>query len=191
LNTYSQYGDNELLSLLSQDDTVAFTEIYNRFWQRLFVITFNRLQERQSAEDIIHDVFAGLWANRHHASIASLENYLATAVKYSVLTRIRKKIRERDYADEHANEAQLIPLHAEDPYHYKQVLNLVNQEVERLPERCKLIFKYSRQQGMRVKEIANELQLSPKTVEKQLSKAIRQLRLAARSLLQSMLTLFF
>ena len=59
--------------------------------------------------------------------------------------------------------------------------------VEHLPVRCRLIFQYSREEGLPVKEIARRLHISPKTVENQLGKAVRQLKLAARSLLHSLL----
>ena len=66
---------------------------------------------------------------------------------------------------------------------FKRILELIDTQVEKLPEKCKLIFKYSREQGMPAKEIARELHISQKTVENQLNKALRQLKLATRSFL--------
>ena len=97
MNNYLQYDTKTLLALVKKDDETAFTELYNRFWKKLFAIAYNRLKEIQSAEDIVHDVFAGLWANRQKLQIESLENYLATSVKYMVLNCIRKIERERKY----------------------------------------------------------------------------------------------
>jgi len=71
----------------------------------------------------------------------------------------------------------------ESALHYKRILEIVKIEVEKLPEKCKLIFKYSRNDGMPVKQIAKELHISPKTVENQLNKALKQLKLATRSIL--------
>ena len=186
MENYKLYENHELLKLVSADDKVAFTELYNRFWQSLFVIAYNRTKERETAEDIVHDVFVGLWANRTKIQIESLENYLAVAVKYAVLTRIKKKIRERDL-QQHFAAGKVTDLQTEEALHYKRILQIVKEEVELLPEKCKLIFKYSREAGMPVKKIAKELNISPKTVENQLTKAIRQLRLATRSFLQSFL----
>lgn len=185
MKTYKKYEDQQLLHLLSaEDNKAAFTELYNRFWQQLFAIAYNRIQEKETAEDIVHDVFAGLWVNRKKVKIESLENYLAVAVKYAVLGKIRKKIREREW--EHNTEATLvIDLPIEESIHNKRILEIVKEEVEKLPEKCKLIFKYSREEGMPVKQIARELHLSPKTVENQLTKAIRQLRLATQSFFHS------
>jgi len=190
LNNYHQYDQQQLLSLLLQDDKAAFTEIYDRYWKKLFVIAFNRIKESQAAEDIVHDVFASLWGNRSHIHIVQLENYLAVAVRYSVLTAIKKKAREKEYQRTAAT-APVIEMPVEAALHYKKLLELVRNEVELLPEKCRLIFKYSRDEGMPVKEIARQLKLSPKTVENQLGKALRQLKLATRSLLHSFLTLMW
>lgn len=186
MKNYEKYNNQELLHLVSGDDKVAFTELYNRFWQPLFAIAINRTKERETAEDVVHDVFAGLWANRTKIHIESLENYLAVAVKYAVLTKIKKKVREREF-QQITEGACVIEMPILETLHYKRILEIVKEEVEHLPEKCRLIFKYSREAGMPVKQIATELNISPKTVENQLAKAIRQLRLATRSFLQSIL----
>lgn len=182
MNKYQLYDNKILISLLCEGDETAFTELYHRHWKTLFSIAYNRLHEMQSAEDIVHDVFASLWANRHKIHIETLENYQATAVKYMVLARIRKIERERAYKL-NAGFNIIDELPAENKVHFKLILELIDSEVEKLPTKCKLIFKYSREQGMPAKEIARELHISPKTVENQLNKALRQLRLVAKSFL--------
>lgn len=181
IKDYQSYNNNELLNLLSESDERAFGEIYNRFWQKLFAIAYNRLNEIQTAEDIVHDVLVSLWSNREKVSIESLENYLATAAKYMVLAKIKKKERQRIYNNSASHQAPVFDLPMETSLHYKYILEIVKNEVEKLPEKCKLIFKYSRNAGMPVKQIAKELNISPKTVENQLNKALKQLKLVVRS----------
>ena len=180
MKEYQSYDNNMLLSLLCENDESAFTEIYSRFWKKLFAIAYNRLKEIQSAEDIVHDVFASLWANRQKSGIESLDNYLAAATKYMVLAKIKRKERERVYNASHRVLVVEVPI--ETSLHYKRILELAKEEVEKLPERCRLIFKCSRNEGMPVKQIAQELHISPKTVENQLNKALKQLKLATKSL---------
>lgn len=168
--------------MLSKSDELAFAEIYDRFWQKLFAIAYNRLKEIQTAEDIVHDVLVSLWANRERVTIESLENYLATAAKYMVLAKIKKKVRERVYNTTITlHRAPVFDLPIESSLHYKYILEMVKNEVEKLPEKCRLIFKCSRNAGMPVKQIATKLNISPKTVENQLNKALKQLKLAAQS----------
>ena len=186
MRNYESYTTDRLLEFLNKSDELAFTEIYERFWNRLFAISYNRLGEYDVAEDIVHDVFTSLWANRTKAEIASLENYLATATKYMVLLKIKKKQRERIYKNT-LKEVPIIDLPIEASLHYKKILEIVKVEIKKLPERCRLIFKYSRNDGMSVKDIAQQLDISPKTVENQVNKALTHLRLATRSFLSSLL----
>ena len=180
MKLYSLYDTNELLHLVAKDDETAFTDLYSRFWKKLFTVAYNRLKEIQTAEDVVHDVFTSLWFGRKHIEIKSLENYLATAVKYSVLNKIRKMEKERIYQKVYSA-ISVTDLPAETSLHYKRILEIIQTEVENLPEKCRLIFKYSRNEGKPVKQIARELNISPKTVENQLTKALKQLKLATRS----------
>jgi RNA polymerase sigma-70 factor (ECF subfamily) len=179
LKTYEKYPDNELLHLLSTGDEKAFAEIYDRYWQVVFAIGVSRLKDVHSAEDILHDVFASLWANRNKSEIASLQNYLASAAKYLVFAAIRKRAHEERYYA-----SQLKPdLNIENDLYYKQLYEFASKEVETLPERCRLIFRY-RERGMSNSEIAMQMKISVKTVENQINKAFHHLRFAMRKILQ-------
>lgn len=186
MKEYQLYNNQMLLDLLAESDEFAFTELYNRYWKKIFAIAYNRLSEAQSAEDIVHDVFASLWVNRKKNQIESLENYLATATKYMVLAKIKVKIRERKYSNA-LQQASIFELPVEASLHYKRLLEIIKIEVEKLPEKCRLIFNYSRNEGMPVRQIAETLHLSPKTVENQLNKALKQLKLVTRMFLNSLL----
>ena len=177
MGKYQLYDNNLLLDLLSKNDELAFTELYSRYWKKLFAVAYNRLKEIQSAEDIVHDVFVSLWANRGKSEVDSLENYLATATKYMVLAKIKKIQKERKYTNEPL-QVRVVDLPIESSLHYKRILEIIKAEVERLPEKCRIIFKYSRDEGMPVRMIAHKLDISPKTVENQLNKALKQLKRA-------------
>lgn len=182
MNSYHQYQDAELLHLLGQDDQEAFTELYERFWKKLFGIAYNRLQEITAAEDVVHDVFAALWAGRHRIKIEQLENYLATATKYAVLSQVRKITQQRKYLGSQ-QQVSLYEIPVESSLHFKKILEIIKTEVEKLPDSCRLIFKCSREQGKPIKQIASELNISHKTVENQLNKALKHLKLATRHFL--------
>lgn len=185
---YASYDNQLLLNLLAQSDEQAFMTIYHRYWQKIFTIAHNRLQDSQEAEDIVHDVFLSLWKNRQTQQISQLENYLAVATKYKVLARIKSKVRERQYR-ESAETGMVVEMPIENSLHYKRILLLVKTEVEKLPEKCRIIFQYSRNEGMSVKQIAKVMHISPKTVENQLNKALRQLRTAVRTFLPLLLAI--
>ena len=182
----ASYDNQFLLSQLAQSDEQAFMTLYQRYWQKIFTIANNRLENSQEAEDIVHDVLLSLWQNRQTQQIQQLENYLAVATKYKVLARIKSKLRERQYR-ETAETAIVVEMPVENSLHYKRILMLVKTEVEKLPEKCRIIFQYSRNEGMSVKQIAKVMHISPKTVENQLNKALRQLRTAVRTFLPLLL----
>jgi RNA polymerase sigma-70 factor (family 1) len=182
LKNYEIYSDNDLLHLLTADDEKAFTEIYNRYWKVVFAIAYSRLKDASLAEDMLHDVFASLWANRNKSAIDSLPNYLASATKYLVFACIRKKTHEQRYYA-----SQLKPdLNIEDDYTYKQLYEFASKEIESLPERCRLVFRY-REKGMTNSEIAAQMKISIKTVENQINKALHHLRFAMKKMLMLLL----
>jgi len=167
---------------MAADDATAFSEIYACFWERLFAIAHHRLEDRAEAEDVVHDVFISLWTHRHRQEIMELDKYLAVAVKYAVLARIRNR-RKRSVLLQGLIFSSNTTTDQEDRLDQKLLLERLAGEVERLPDRCRLIFKYSREQGMPVRDIAEALHISTRTGEHQLSKALRRLRFAMRSFL--------
>ncbi len=168
------------MRLLSENDKAAFAEIYHRYWEVLLGMAYNRLKNRQSVEDVVHDVFAGIWINRNRQEIGSLRNYLATAVKYRILKEVKKAALARQYSRTLSAMQSFSDLDA--ALDHKVILTLLHKEVEVLPEKCKLVFRYSREQGLTIREIAQKMHISPKTVENQLNKALRRLRLTLKNL---------
>jgi RNA polymerase sigma-70 factor (ECF subfamily) len=181
LKPSADHIEKELLKGLSAGDKKAFAGIYHQYWELLLGMAYNRLKDLQAAEDIVHDVLAGIWINRHKQEIQSLRNYLATAVKYRILKEVRKSVMARNY------QKGLIGIYITESdtdaaMDNKCMLQLLRKEVAVLPEKCRLIFRYSRDQGLTVREIAEKMQISPKTVENQLHKALHRLRLTIRNL---------
>ena len=189
MNMYQSYENKLLLNLLAKSDEAAFTELYNRYWQKLFAIACNRLKDMAAAEDIVHDIFAMLWLKRECLPVKCIENYLAAATKYMVLNRIKKLEQQKKFSM-NSPQSTAFELTAENTVHYKRILEIVKAEVEMLPEKCRLIFKYSRNEGMPVCQIASRLNLSPKTVENQLNKALRQLKLVAQPFFNCLVMLY-
>lgn len=182
MNRSSDIDLQRCLERLAADDAEAFNAIYTHFWERLFAVAYRRLEDRAEAEDVVHDVFISLWTHRHRAEIIDIDKYLAVAVKYAVLARIRNR-RKRSLLLKGLNFASNMTHDQQDRLDQKLLLERLAGAVERLPDKCRLIFKYSREQGMPVRDIAETLHISPRTVEHQLSKALRRLRFAMRSFL--------
>ena len=171
---YSTYSDEQLVVFLRNDDDEAFVEIYNRYWDKLLAIGYNHAQNKEIAEEIVQDVLMSLWNRRQTIDIDRLSAWLATAVKFAVFKVLAKENRRKallagkpldtaDTFDEHIIEAKFL----------KEYLDGV---VAGLPEKCRLVFTYSREHQLSTKEIADVLQLSHKTVESHLTKALKTIR---------------
>jgi len=183
-------SDQELISLMAEDNEAAFTALYHRYWEMLLGMAFNRLKDLPAAEDIVHDVFASIWRNRKKLAADSLSHYLATAVKYMTIAHYRKK----EYCHQYQQtipESETEGTSMESQLHYRHILQLVNEEVNNLPEKCRVVFRYSRQSGMSSREIAQVMGISHKTVDNQLHKAITHLRHKMKHLIHSCFTFLF
>lgn len=183
-------SDEELILLMAEDNEAAFTALYDRYWEMLLGLAFNRLKDLPAAEDIVHDVFASIWRNRKKLAADSLRHYLAAAVKYMTLAHFRKKAYGSKY-QQTLEHPELCEGDMEEQLHYRHILQLVHDEVNNLPEKCRVVFRYSRQNGMSSREIAEVMGISHKTVDNQLNKAITHLRHKMKHLIHSCFTFLF
>ncbi|ANI90246.1 hypothetical protein A9P82_13665 [Arachidicoccus ginsenosidimutans] len=153
-------------------------------------MAYNRLQSKHGAEDVVQDVLSTLWTRREKLEIKSLNHYLSSAVRYSIFHAMRKQLKEDELTKAlHINGNTFTTI--DESLKYQLIEEAVRKEIDRLPDKCKLVFQYSRELGMSNREIAEELQLSSKTVEAHITRAIRQLRSALKSSLSSFFSLFF
>lgn len=168
------FTDQELLNLLQKGDHAAFTGLYNRYWEKLLFIAWNHTRDKYTAEDIIHEVFMSLWKERNNVDILNVGAFLATKVKFAVFKYYRKQQRREKLAEknlvfpEAGAEEEIL-----DALFLKEYIDGI---VEKLPEKCKLVFKYSRYAGMKNTEIATEMNISEKGVEASLTRALKIIR---------------
>jgi len=182
-------SDGQLVSSLRAGDQSAMTEIYHRYWRKLLAIAFNHTRDKSSAEEIVQDVMIKLWDRRADLKIESLNNYLAVSVKYSVYNHV---VREKRRAQLAKDNFSTIDFNPDDERIYSQFLEEhINRAVDTLPEKCRLVFKFSRYEGKTIRQISHEMDISEKTVEAHLTKALRSLRLSLRNTGWLSLLLFF
>lgn len=181
--------DIRLLALIKTGDRHAFEIIYNKYWSRLYLSAFNLLRDTQACEDIIQDIFVQLWLRRESVAIGCLSSYLHTAVRYQVFNLIRSGKANRfsiEQVTEPASSENIDDLLTE-----KDLNNLLNERVYSLPDKCREIFLLSRNNHLSNREIAAILNIAPKTVENQLTIAIRRLRLSMKDFLCWLLIIFY
>jgi len=167
--------DPALLLLIQQGDESAFKEVYYRYWEQLLATGYYYTQNRQTAEEIVHDVLISLWNKRDALLIQSLPAYLGTAVKYAVFKAMARNRRRQELL-----EGQALPTDTdrgtEDRLDARFLKDVLEGVLEQLPEKARLVFKYSREDQLSVREIAEKMELSPKSVEYYMTKTIKTLR---------------
>jgi RNA polymerase sigma-70 factor (ECF subfamily) len=162
--------------LLRDNDEEAFKEIYHRYWDKLLAIGYNHARNKELAEEIVQDVLLSLWNRRHEMEIDRPAAWLATAVKFSVFKYLARENRRKDLLQQHTTDDTPISSFDEDIIQAKFLKEYVDGLVAGLPEQCRLVFVYSRDHQLSNKEIAETMNLSPKTVESHLTKALKTLR---------------
>lgn len=186
MRTIIQLSDEELLALLKKDDIAAFEEIYNRYWDKLYVAAYKRLRFREGSEEIVQDFFTKFWMNRADIEIhSSFAGYLFTAIRYQVLNYMEKEMVRSNYKD--SLQISLSNNSTEESVLLNDLTLNLDRAVKELPDRCRSIFELSRNEFKSNKEIAEELGISEKTVENQLTKALRRLRRTVSSWLLTFL----
>lgn len=177
MTEYNILTDKELTGLLSADDMRAFTEIYNRYWKKLFSVAANKIHDFDEAEEIVQDIFVSLWRRRAELdTVDTLGPYLAVSVKYRVIKVLDKRGSRQRYADQYKNNLDIADNGTEQWLEFEELKDRLMVLVAELPEKCRLAYQLSREAGYSQKMIAAEMGISEKTVEAHLGKALKTLR---------------
>lgn len=181
------FTDQQLLSMVAEGDEHAFKEIYSRYWTGLYDTAFKRLKNSKQSQDIVQDVFIGLWERREDLQIRDLAAYLHTAVRYRVYNFVSRDL---------ASEAFFEPFEAVVAYSAgademlieKEIFQLATAYIATLPKKRKQIFTLYTEENLSTTEIARRLNISRKTVQNQLGTAISGLK---ANLLPVLLLLYY
>ncbi|KKO90698.1 MULTISPECIES: RNA polymerase sigma-70 factor [Sphingobacterium] len=163
---------------LQQGDRHVFADIYDFYWKRLLGIAYNLTKDKQTAEEIVQEVFVSLWNRREDVQINLLSQYLATAVKFASFKALQRARRHEQIL----NTAVVQPMFQQDQntIDARFLQEYLHEVVETLPDRCKLVFQLSREEHFSNREIAAELQISEKAVEANITRALKVLRMQLR-----------
>jgi RNA polymerase sigma-70 factor (family 1) len=173
---YSKLTDEELIELLRNESKDAFEEIYNRYWSRLYSSAYKRVRRYEVAEELVQDLFTGLWINRKEVNIRStVSSYLQTAIRYMVFNHFDKEYVRRDY-QETLTFSRNFDNSTEETVLLNDLETVLENEVSLLPSQCRSVYKLSRKEHKTNKEIALLMGISEKTVENHLTKALKRLR---------------
>ena len=173
---------------LTNGNADAFKVIYEKYSGKLYTAAFNLLRDRPACEDLIHDLFIDLWLKRDNHHIFNLAPYLFFAVKNRVLMHIRAK---KISVDITTLELGLQSDSLEQVISEKEISSILYRQLNYLPEKCREIYTLSRLENRSHKEIAALKGIAIKTVENQITIALRKLRPSLQDYLLSFLLFNF
>jgi RNA polymerase sigma-70 factor (family 1) len=169
--------DQELIALIAQDNMEAFTELYQRYWDKIFAVAMHRLGDIAEAEEIVQEIFLSLWARRNSLQLThGLNTYLSVAVKYKVINHLARQHRRQLQISRLTNNSPVNPNTTAEWLDEKELRKQLEKTICTLPEKCRIVFLLSREENKTYAEIAAELNISQKTVEAHMSKALSILR---------------
>jgi RNA polymerase sigma-70 factor (ECF subfamily) len=187
---YSTRNDRELLDAIRHDDERAFSELYQRYAKEVYKMAYYRVRSRQTAEEIVQNLFIALWDKRSTLSINNVSSYFFTAVKNRALNIIESLIVHKKYWDYYKNHIPSQENVTERTIEFNELLEAIEKQVAYLPEKPKIVFTLNRLEGRSTHEIARILNLSNKTVQYHLTRSLKELRLHLKHYTLSLAILF-
>jgi RNA polymerase sigma-70 factor (family 1) len=167
-------------NICQQDDQKSFEALFHLCYQRLVRFSMEYVHSHQVAEEIVSDLFLKLWTGRQSfREVVHIEKYLFTAIRNQSLNHMRKYSAYRVISTEDSGEEHGI-IHSFDPSHateWKELLARLDEAIEMLPPGRRQIFRLIKEEGFKPREVAEILNLSHRTVETQLFKAVKQLHI--------------
>ncbi|WP_080902877.1 RNA polymerase sigma-70 factor [Parabacteroides sp. Marseille-P3160] len=173
-----------------RDDDLAFKELFFSFYPSLCVFAGRYIFSPETCEDIVQDTFFKLWKNRKTIEItSSFRNFLITTVKNNCTDYLRRESVQQNYVRKQAA-SSLNDDTPEEIYTVRELEELLRIALEKMPENVRVAFEMSRLKNMSYTQIAQEMAVSPRTVESYISKALTILRVELKDYFLLLLLLY-
>jgi RNA polymerase sigma-70 factor (family 1) len=181
--------DTDLVEAILCNDEKAFNVLFERYWSQVYRVAFKYVKDQETALDITHDIFLNIWNKRHELDIHSFKNYVLTSASYHGIRKNQtlkavplNYVESYEYTEnkEYTNNLRAATNHGDAKIRYLELDREVTSLLNGLPKRCKEIYILSRTENLSINEIADRLQISKRTVENQLTIALKHLRLGLK-----------
>jgi RNA polymerase sigma-70 factor (ECF subfamily) len=181
MNIIHGIKESDLIVRLKEGDQTAFELLFHFYFAGLVMYSTQFTSSRNEAEEIVQKFFVRLWQKRQQIIPSdSLKSYLFSSVKNSSLNFLKHKKIEERYIRQLTKLSDSHLVYDPDLYIASELQEKIRCSIDLLPERCREIFILSRMRGKKNEDIAIELNISKRTVETQISKALKVLRVELR-----------
>ena len=165
-----------IMRVIEHDDYYAFESLFKKMYNPLCQFCIKFVKSPEVSEELVSDVFYSIWKNRNRLIISSPKAYLFTSVRNKAFDHLRK-VKKQIHCDiENATNIPSDTANSQEILVLRELTVSMEKSIARLPKQCRLIYELSRDQGLKYKEIASILQVSVKTVETQMGRALKHLR---------------
>jgi RNA polymerase sigma-70 factor (ECF subfamily) len=189
VNEIKPIADQSLVESIKNSNQGVFELVFNFYYSGLVVYADQIIKHTVISEDIVQSVFMKLWETRETIDIRSFRSYFIQCVKNRCIDHLRSQ-QVKNKFDNRVPESDFLVMD-EDLWTKTELSELIEQSVESLPPRCREIFRMSRYENLKITEIADQLKISKRTVETQISKALKILRVKLIDYLSLLALIFF
>lgn len=173
-----ELSDKELLNQFRQGSKAAFEALYNRYFPRLYQHAFKMLKDQDEAQDLVQELFTSFWVKGKDLDLTtSISSYLYAATRNRVLNLFEHNRVHDHYISSLGEFLSYVEVSVDELVIEKELAEIIEGEVRQMPPKMREIFELSRKEDLSHKEIADYLEISDKTVKKQISNALKILRM--------------
>jgi len=167
--------EKKTIQELRDGDHAAFEMVFIAYFNKVKHFINGLLRSEDDAEELAQELFVKLWINHDTINLEkSFSTYLYVMARNAAINFLKSKFVRESYANDLSNTEEYV--NSEDILYAKETDLLIKMTVSQMPDRRKQIYKLSRNEGLTNDEIASQLNISKKTVENQLSLALKELR---------------
>ncbi len=172
-----QQIDQQLIQGIKAGNNTAYDTLFRRYYSYLCMVVMRMTQSKEQAEDVVQEVFLEIWRKRGELDIKNaVKSYLHRAAVNKTLNKIRGKKLEYSQEEESLEQISAMQSSPLQKMQNDELQKVIKKAYEGLPERCRIVFSMVKYEGFSYKQTAEKLEISVKTVENQMSKALRILR---------------
>ena len=174
--------DQLFRKVIHENSYKDFETIYKHYYEFLCHYAWKFVNEKELAEEVVSEVFYKLWKNKEKINVkTSFRSYIFIAVRNQAFDYLRKVKKINYIEDTEALKSGMTDRHSPlEEVIFKEIYINLEKAIENLPHQCRMIFRMSRDEGLRYREIAEQLDISIKTVETQMGRALKKLRKVVR-----------
>lgn len=172
------YSDQRLLNAVKKGEKKSFEELFHRYNNQLYFVALKYTGNTGDAEEIVQEVFTRIWLHRDQIKAdLPVVPYLVKIAKNLLVNKAKKRLHEIAYREYSVHKSRYSDNNqTEEIVFFNELEHIVGDEVGHFPPKRKEIFKMSREKGLTTKEIAEHLNISVSTVENQMNKALKVLK---------------